>query len=85
MSDQIVRVECYAGHKGSERPLRLQLGEQWLEIEDIEDRWYSPGATFFRVRVEGGDRYVLWHDDAQDTWKLEAFRAGSASPDSSRD
>jgi hypothetical protein len=41
----------------------------------IEDRWYSPGATFFRVVVEGGDRYVLHREDAQDFWTLSAFRA----------
>jgi len=41
----------------------------------IDDRWYSPGATFFRVVVEGGDRYVLRHEEAQDAWHLTAYRA----------
>lgn len=75
VSDKIVCVECYAGYKGDERPQRLQFGEQWLDIEEMEDRWYSPGATYFRVRVKGGDRYVLRHDDAQDVWSLAGFRA----------
>jgi len=25
----------------------------------IEDRWYSPGATYFRVLVDDGDRYLF--------------------------
>jgi len=77
MAEQAVRVECYSGYKGDERPVRLHLGERSLEIVDIEDRWYSPGATFFRVVVEGGDRYVLRHEEAQDVWCLSAYRAES--------
>jgi hypothetical protein len=75
MVDQAVRVECYAGYKGDERPVRLCLGDRSLEIVTIEDRWYSPGETFFRVVVEGGDRYVLRHVEAQDDWHLSAYRA----------
>lgn len=75
MTDQIVRVECYAGYKGDERPVRLHLGERVLEIVDIEDRWYSPGTTFFRVVVEGGDLYVLRHEHAKDVWSLIGYRA----------
>jgi hypothetical protein len=75
VADQVLRVECYAGYKGDERPLRLQLGERTLEIVTIEDRWYSPGATFFRVVVDDGDHYVLRHEEAQDVWSLVGYRA----------
>jgi hypothetical protein len=70
-----VEVECYAGYRADERPVRLRLGEQTLEIEEVEDRWYSPGETYYRVRVAGGDRYVLRHLEAQDVWSLEAYRS----------
>jgi hypothetical protein len=69
-----VSVECYAGYRAVERPMRLTLGEQTLEIAEVEDRWYSPGATYFRVLAENGDRYILRHDDAQDVWSLTAYR-----------
>jgi len=72
-----VVVECRAGYKADERPVRFRLGEQVLQVEEVEDRWYSPGETFFRVRVSGGDRYVLRHQEAQDTWSLEGFRSGA--------
>ncbi|MGB7438050.1 MAG: hypothetical protein WBR26_23920 [Candidatus Acidiferrum sp.] len=71
-----VQVESYAGYKADERPLRLKLGDRTLEIVDVEDRWYAPGETYFRVRVEGGDRYVLKHLEAQDVWSLEGYRSG---------
>ena len=73
-----VEVECYAGYRGDERPLRVRLGEQVLEVREVEDRWYSPGETYFRVRVEGGDRYVLKHAEAQDVWTLEGYRSGGS-------
>jgi len=72
--ERIVRVESYAGYKSDERPMRVQFGERVEEVRSVEDRWYSPGATYFRVVVESGDRYILRHDDAQDVWTLEGFR-----------
>jgi hypothetical protein len=75
MPEQFVRVETYSGFKADERPLRLHFGERTLQVVAVEDRWYSPGETFFRVVVEGGDRYVLRHVEAQDVWSLRAFRA----------
>lgn len=72
-----VEVESYSGYKADERPLRLKLGTQTLEILEVEDRWYAPGETYFRVRVADGDRYVLRHIEAQDTWTLEGYRSAA--------
>ena len=77
MAIKRVEVECYAGYRANERPVRLTLGEQTLEIVEVEDRWYSPGETYFRVRVEGGDRYVLKYVEALDNWSLEGYRSGT--------
>ncbi|MGC2610430.1 MAG: hypothetical protein WA320_10155 [Candidatus Sulfotelmatobacter sp.] len=71
-----VGVECYPRYRAHERPIRLTLDDQTLEIVEVEDRWYSPGETYFRVRVEGGDRYVLRYVEAQDVWSLDAYRRG---------
>ena len=61
--------------------MRLVFQTQTLEIAEVEDRWYSPGATYFRVLTGNGDRYVLRHDDAQDSWSLTAFRAAGKRVD----
>ena len=74
-AEMAVRVECYSGYKGDERPIRLEIGEQMLDVAEVEDRWYSPGATYFRVLLANGERYVLRREDAQDVWTLEAFRS----------
>jgi len=75
VGERTVRVECYAGYKGDERPVKLQIDERMVDIAEVEDRWYSPGATYFRVLLANGERYVLRREDAQDLWTLEAFRA----------
>jgi hypothetical protein len=75
MGEQLVHVECYSGYKGDERPVRLHLGELTMDVTAVEDRWYSPGATYFRVLVSDGDRYVLRHEEAQDVWTLTGYRA----------
>ena len=75
MGEQVVRVECYSGYKADERPVRLKLSDGAREIVAIEDRWYSPGATYFRVLLDDGDRYVLSHEEAQDVWSLAGYRA----------
>jgi len=75
MPERRVHVECYSGFKADERPLRIQFQEGFQEVAEVEDKWYSPGGTFFRVRLVSGERYVLRHVEGQDTWVIEAFRA----------
>jgi hypothetical protein len=78
MRERFVRVECYSGYKADERPVRLNLSARAREIVAIEDRWYSPGASYFRVLMDDGDRYVLRHEEAQDVWTLAGYRAAVA-------
>lgn len=73
--DRQILVECYSGFKGDERPVRIQLQDGPHEVTEVEDKWYSPGGTFFRVRLANGDRYVLRHSAGQDVWTIEAFRS----------
>jgi hypothetical protein len=72
---KFVQVVSYSGYKADESPRVLKLGETVLPITQIEDRWYSPGETFFRVVTESGDRYLLCHIEAQDLWTLEGYRS----------
>jgi len=76
------RVECYAGHKSEQRPLRFYLGAQRYEVEEVLDQWYSPDAIYFRVRAHDGNFYILRHRQhpLEDSWTLESFRRGDALP-----
>lgn len=69
-----IRVECYAGHRADERPLRFALRGRKFEVSELDGRWYSPAVSYFRVRADDGNFYVLRHDEVQDLWTLDGFR-----------
>jgi hypothetical protein len=73
----VVGVECYAGYKGGERPVRFFLGERRYEVEEILDQWYGPDHAFFRLRADDGNTYILRHSPsaAVEAWTLESFRS----------
>ena len=70
-----IRVECYSGRKEDERPIKFWLSDGVLFVDDVVDQWYQPHARYFRVRADDGNTYVLRHDEVQDQWALESFRA----------
>ncbi len=70
-----IRVECYAGYRAGERPLRFSLRGREFQVEEVDGQWFSPDAIYFRVRANDGNFYVLRHDEGQDAWTLDAFRA----------
>ena len=71
-----LRVECYSGYKAEERPVRFQLGDRDHMVEEVLDQWHSPDATYFKVRADDGNTYVLRHlmSPQDDGWTLESFR-----------
>jgi hypothetical protein len=71
-----VRVRCYAGRKTDERPVRFQIGERDYMIKEIVDQWYGPDDTFFKVRADDGNLYILSRrtSPVEEDWRLEAFR-----------
>ena len=54
-----LRAECYSGRKADERPVRFQLGDRDYLIEEVLDQWYGPDSTFFKVRADDGNLYIL--------------------------
>lgn len=70
-----IQVECYAGYRADQRPLRFCLRGRTFLVEQVEDQWYAPTAIYFRVRADDGNFYVLRHCEIQDVWTLDAFRA----------
>ena len=71
-----VQVDCYAGYRGDQRPLRFTLAGRCYEVREITDQWYSPGAYYLRVVAEDGNLYVLRHEEGpgEEGWTLEAYR-----------
>jgi len=74
--DMRVWVECYAGRKGEERPIRFRLDERKYAVEDVVDSWYGPEHVFFKVRADDGGLYILRHATSvpDGEWALVSFR-----------
>jgi len=78
--DFAIRVECYAGYRGEEEPLRFHLGARTVEVVDILDRWLAPDHRYFKVTGEDGATYIIRYDTQADRWELTMFDSGK-SPD----
>ena len=71
-----LEVECYSGRKADERPVRFRLdGHEYL-VEEVLDQWYGPSDTYFKVRADDGNLYILRRETAapEGAWYLESFR-----------
>ena len=71
-----LQVECYAGQRADERPVRFRLEDRDYMVEELLDQWYGPDDVFFKVRADDGNLYILRHQSRanEDAWHLEAFR-----------
>jgi hypothetical protein len=71
-----VSVECYAGRKAEERPVRFRLGEHWLAVEEMIETWREPEYVFFKVRADDCCVYILRHETSvpDGEWELVTFR-----------
>ena len=57
--DPDAHVECHAGYRADERPLRFAAAGRQYEVEQVLERWYGPDQSGFRVRVTGGAVWLL--------------------------
>jgi hypothetical protein len=65
-----IRVECYSGYKVNERPIKFWIDENVLFVDAIEDQWRGADATFFRVRADDGNTYVISYNETANVWSL---------------
>ena len=75
-----ISVDCYAGYRGEETPLRFRLGNGLIEIAEVVDRWLAPDHRYFKVRTSEGEMYILRNDKTTGVWELALFEARKNSP-----
>jgi hypothetical protein len=61
-------VSCHSRYKLDEYPRSFVLDNTRLSIMDIEDRWYSPGCSYFKVLADDARGYILRRDDRSGEW-----------------
>lgn len=72
---KLQHVECYSGYKANERPLSFQLDDRNIAVKELLDKWYGIDYTYFKVRADDDNTYILKYDEHKDEWSLEFFKA----------
>ena len=54
-----IRVETHSGYRADEYPVSFHLNGRTLEVIDIEDRWYGPDSSYFKIFASNAKRYIL--------------------------
>lgn len=72
-----IGVECYAGYRGEQEPRRLRIGERWITVTEVLDRWLAPAHRYFKLRCDDGGIYLLRHDEASGDWELIVYDSGA--------
>jgi hypothetical protein len=70
----MLQVECYAGHRGDEKPRRLTIDDRQVFVEEIIDTWTGPDHRYFKVKGDDGDLYIIRQDTSSGAWELTMFR-----------
>jgi hypothetical protein len=71
----IVRVECYAGHRGEETPRRVWFDGRAVELVELLDAWLAPDHRYFKMRGADGATYILRHDQPSERWQLTLYQS----------
>lgn len=71
-----LEVECYAGRKGDERPVRFRLDDRQYLVEEVLDRWYGVDCVSYKVLADDGNLYILRQQTStpDGEWALVSFR-----------
>jgi len=71
-----IRVECHAGYRGEQTPLRFFIGERKIEVVEVLDRWLAPDHRYFKVNGNDGGLYIIRFDTPSGEWEMTMFSAG---------
>jgi len=70
----IVKVRPCPDRSAGEWPVRFQIGSREYMVDEVIDHWYGVEVTFYKVRADDGNLYILKRRRAADEWSLESFR-----------
>ena len=70
----VLQVECYAGHRGDEKPRMLLIDERKIFVEEVLDSWLGPDHRYFKLKGDDGEVYIIRQDTTSGTWELTPKR-----------
>lgn len=76
----IITVQCYSGYKANERPVSFSFGDTVYRVIEIIDRWYGIDYSYFKLKADDGNIYILRYSEKKDQWELHYFEKKSSAP-----
>ncbi len=70
----VKQVECYSGYTLNERPKTIHLDDRKFSVVRLEDRWFGPDHTYYKVLLDDGNTYLLRYDRETDSWAIEKLK-----------
>jgi hypothetical protein len=71
-----IRVERDERYPDEPTPYRFFMGDKAIDIEEVMDRWLGPEYSYFKIRTDTQDVYILRHDKLTLRWELTLFQRG---------
>lgn len=72
-----IEVESSSDGRGIEQPKRIRLNGRVIEVVEIIDRWPGGDYSYFKVKGDDGNLYILRRNEARDSWELTLFQRES--------
>jgi hypothetical protein len=63
-------VKSKSDYKADENPIGFSFEGREYGVIEIEDRWYGPGYSYFKVFADDARRYILRQDLKTGSWDL---------------
>ena len=70
----MLKVDCYSGYKRNEKPVAFSLIGCHYEVKEVIDRWYGEGSSYFKVKADDDNIYLLKYDEWKDHWDLVFYQ-----------
>ena len=65
----MLNVECHIGSQLQQNPVAFILGDSCYKVEEIIDRWYGEGASYFKIKADDENIYLLKYDKRSSHWE----------------
>ena len=65
----MIKVQRYTDSKLQENPVTFSLGDSDYKVEETIDRWYGEGSSYFKVKADDGNIYLLKYDKRSSHWE----------------
>ncbi len=65
----MLKVEYHTSIGSQRNPAAFILRDSRYKVEEIIDRWYGKGSSYFKVKADDENIYLLKYDKRSDDWE----------------